>query len=149
MSAVKMGSGSEAEEELRAIGTWASIGHRKDTTTSVLIDEVFIFECSSVDGFAASAVVCSKITTLGHEALDDSVESASLEAVTLLHSAELFEVFGGFGSVSGESHGNPASCLTTNGDVEEDCSVSCTCHIFYFLSFCFKTNYRVSNPPII
>ena len=135
MSAVKMGSGSEAEEELRAIGTWASIGHRKDTTTSVLIDEVFIIEICSVDGFAASAVVCSKITTLGHEALDDSVETASLEAVTLLHSAELFEVFGGSGSVRGESHGNPTSCLTTNGDVEEDCSVSCTCHIFYFLSF--------------
>ena len=140
-----MGSGTEAEEELRTIGTWASISHRKDTTFIVLIDEVFVCEGISVDGLPACAVACSKIATLSHESPNDSVESASCEAETCLTSAELSEVFRGYRSISGEGNSDPTSCLSTNGNVEVDSSVSVFCHIFLFLSFCFKTNYRVSN----
>ena len=90
---IQMRCVNEAEEELRAVGTWASIGHRKDTTSSVLINEIFVFEIRSIDGLAASAVVCSEITTLSHEACDDSVESTSSETEAFLTSTELFEVF--------------------------------------------------------
>ena len=142
MSSVEMGSGCEAEEELRAVGTWASIGHRKDTTSGVLINEIFVFEIRSVDGLAASAVVCSEITTLSHEACDDSVESTSCETEAFLTSAELSEVFRGLGSVSCEIHNDSSSGLAANSNVEVDLAVD---HIFKFLSFCFKTNYRVSK----
>ena len=137
MSTVKMGSGSEAEEELRAVGSWASVGHGKDTTSSVLVDEVLVFEVGSVDGLAASAVVCSEITTLSHEASDDSVESASLETESFLASAKLLEVLGGLGSVSSERDRDSASTLAANGNVKEDFCVNSVCHILLILSFCF------------
>ena len=49
MSSVEMGSRTEAEEELRTVGTWASIGHGKDTTFSVLIGKVLVIEVLAVD----------------------------------------------------------------------------------------------------
>ena len=132
-----MGSGSEAEEELRAVGSWASVGHGKDTTSSVLVDEVLVFEVGSVNRLAASAVVSSEIATLGHEASDDSVESASLEAEAFLTSAELLEVLRGLGSVSSKSDRNSASTLAANGNVKVDVCVNSLCHILLILSFCF------------
>ena len=137
MSTVKMGSSSEAEEELRAVGSWASVGHGKDTTSSVLVDEVLIFEVVSVDGLAASAVASSEITTLGHEASNDSVESTSLEAESFLASAELLEVLGGLGGVASEFDRDSASSLAADGNVHIDSAVNCFCHIYLILSFCF------------
>ena len=94
-------------------------------------DEVLILELAAVDGLATGAVVVSEVTTLSHEASDDSVEGASLEvkAVSFLTGAESAEVFGGLGGVTSESHGDSAGSLTANGDVEEDSGVNCVSHL--------------------
>ena len=41
--------------------------------------KVLIFECTSIDGFTSSAIVVSKVTTLGHEARDHSMEDGSFK----------------------------------------------------------------------
>ena len=94
VSAVEVRGLIEAEEELGAVGAWAGVSHREDTTSSVLVNEVLISELFSVDGGAASAVMGSEIATLSHEAGNDSVEGAALEGEvgTLLSSAEGAEV---------------------------------------------------------
>ena len=131
VSAVEMRSSAEAEEELAAVGVGASVGHGEDTAAGVAVLEVLISEFLAIDGLATSAVATGEVATLSHEASDDTVEGAALEVEglagatdTLLTSAESAEVLGGLGRVSGEGHGDAASSLTTNGDVEEDSGVS-------------------------
>ena len=79
MFAVEVGEWAEAEEELGAVGAWASVGHRKNALSSVLVLEVLISELGAVDGFTASTVAASEVTALGHEAGNNSVEDRSLE----------------------------------------------------------------------
>ena len=69
----------EAEEELGAVGAWASVSHGEDSSAGVLVLEVLIIELSAIDTFAASTVACGEISTLSHEVWDDSVELAALE----------------------------------------------------------------------
>ena len=141
MSTIKMGSFNEAEEELRAIGSWASIGHGKDTTSSVLQREVLVCELASVDGRAASAIVSSEITTLSHEVRDDSVECAALVvewhaicSISFLASAESTEILRGYGSVVIKINRDSACTLAANGNVKEDFAVNTrSSHIFRFL----------------
>ena len=79
VSAVEMRGLIEAEEELGAVGSWASVGHGEDTSASVLVDEVLIGEVGSVDGLTTGAISLSEVTALSHEASDDSVELGALE----------------------------------------------------------------------
>ena len=76
MFTVEMRRRSEAEEELRAVGVGAGIGHGEDATAGVPVNEVLISEGAAVvvDGRATSAIVVREVTTLGHEAINDSVE---------------------------------------------------------------------------
>ena len=147
---VQVGSLGEAKEELGAVGAWAGVSHGENTSAGVLVDEVLVFEVGSVDGLATGAVANSEVTTLGHEASDDSVEGAALEVEGLvvaadlarLTSAELLEVLGSPGSVGSELHDNSTGGLATNGDVEEDLSVN---HRAFSCSFKFN-NSRPSTP---
>lgn len=59
----------------------------------MLQSEVFIFKLVSIDRFASSAIVVSKITTLAHEVWNDTVENASLVAKTFLSGAQSTEIF--------------------------------------------------------
>jgi len=131
MLAVEMRGGTEAEEELAAVGVGASVGHGEDTTLGVTVDEVLILELVAVDGLTTGAVAAGKVTTLGHEATNDAMERAALEveglaalALSLLTSAESAEVLGGVRGVSRELNGDAARRLATNGDVVEDSRVS-------------------------
>ena len=124
---IEMRSRNEAEEELRSVGVGTSVGHGEDTGTVMLVNEVLIGELSSVDGFTSGTVSNSEISTLCHEARDDSVPDAALEVEglsrftdSLLSSAESSEVIGGLGGVSGKFHNDTASGLSSNGDVEEN-----------------------------
>ena len=72
---VQMRSVAEAEEELGAVRVWACVGHRQDASARVLVFEVLISEVGSVNGLAASAVSASEVTTLGHETIDNAMES--------------------------------------------------------------------------
>ena len=121
-----MGGRDEAKEELRSVGSWASVGHGEDTSLSVTDGEVLVFELATVDGLAAAAITSGEIATLSHEAGDDSVEARvqevevlSLGAHALLSSAESAEVLGGLGSVSGiEGDSDSAGGLASNGDIK-------------------------------
>ena len=67
-----------AEEELRAVGSGASVGHRKDTRAGVLKLEVLIGELGPVDGLAAGARAVSEVAALDHEVGNDAVEGGAL-----------------------------------------------------------------------
>lgn len=62
------------------------------TWPSVLQGEVLIFKFVAIDGFASSAIVVGKVSSLAHEVGDDSVESAVFEAKAFLSSAQSSEV---------------------------------------------------------
>ena len=76
---IEMWGGTEAEEELGSVGVWSSVGHGEEEWLGVLQGEVLVSELVSVDGLATGSVSDGEVTSLGHEAVDDSVEDASLE----------------------------------------------------------------------
>jgi len=122
--AIKMGSVVEGQEELRAVGVRARVGHGEVTAGSMLVVKVLVIELFSVsiDALATGAVTIGEVTTLGHEAIDDTVELAALvaEAFTLLASAEYSEVLRGLRSVTIQLHNNSANLTAANCDVEVD-----------------------------
>lgn len=64
MLAIEPRSLDGAEEELRAVGAWASVGHGEDTRAGVLKLEVLVLELVAVDRLATSAIVVGEVTTL-------------------------------------------------------------------------------------
>jgi len=67
-----------ADEELRAVGVLAGVGHRENARASVLELEVLVSELLAVDGLAAGAGAVGEVTSLEHELRDDTVELAAL-----------------------------------------------------------------------
>lgn len=99
--AVKVGSIVESQEELRAVSVRSRVSHGEVTAASVLVDEVLIIKLFSVsiDALTAGAVTSGEVTTLGHEAINDTMELAALVAevmaissLSLLTSAKSSEV---------------------------------------------------------
>ena len=110
-----------AEEELRAVGVGAGVGHGQNARASVAQVEVLVRELLAVDGLAASAVAAGEVATLAHEVVDDAVEVGALEAEPLLAGAEGAEVLSSLrDDVSTESHLDAAEGSTIGGDVEEN-----------------------------
>ena len=134
---VEPGAGNEGDEELRAVGVGASVGHGKEERLGVVSVEVLIGDLGAIDRLSTSAVLGGKITTLSHEISDDSVEGAALVAEGLAHlanalltSAESAEVLRSLGSVSVERELDSASGLAVDVDVKENCGV---CHLTFYL----------------
>ena len=82
------------DEELRAIGVFAGVGHGQESLLCVREPCVLIVELGAVDGHAARAVAVGGVTPLHHEFLDHAVEDAPLvvELRALLSRAEGSEV---------------------------------------------------------
>ena len=77
MLAIQMGSGHGTQEELRTISVGSSIGHGKDSSTSVPETEILVIELSSIDGLASSAIEVSEVSSLAHEVRNNTMESRS------------------------------------------------------------------------
>ena len=99
----------------------------------MLQKEILILEVLAVDGLAASACSgMSKVTSLGHEAGDDTVndrvcimQRLSSFTMALLASAESAEIFAGLGRRIEEIHGDTAaftsgSFISTDAYIKED-----------------------------
>ena len=92
--------------------------------------EVLVLELVAKDRLATSAITSGEVTTLGHEAWDDSVELGSLEvkglalgAHALFTSAESAEVLSSlWNTCAVQSDRNSLGCSATDGDVEENVS---------------------------
>jgi hypothetical protein len=98
-------------KELRSIGIRTSIGHTQNTSSSMLQLEVFILELHSINGLqtncstprvfrsgktgsylSSSSVSSSKVSTLSHKLLNDSMELASFEPESWFVGTQLPEV---------------------------------------------------------
>eukprot|EP00331_Platyophrya_macrostoma_P012537 CAMPEP_0176432520 /NCGR_PEP_ID=MMETSP0127-20121128/15443_1 /TAXON_ID=938130 /ORGANISM="Platyophrya macrostoma, Strain WH" /LENGTH=190 /DNA_ID=CAMNT_0017814707 /DNA_START=85 /DNA_END=655 /DNA_ORIENTATION=- len=125
--AVQPVSGSNADEELRAVRVGASVGHRQGAGAEVLAalaSERLILELAAVDRLAASAVEVGEVASLAHEALDHTVEDAAGIAEALLAGAQSAEVLSGLGArISEQLHRHAASWRAADGQVEEHLGV--------------------------
>jgi len=112
--------GNSGDEELGAIGVWASIGHGQVARSSVLQFEILICELLAVDGLATSAISVGEISTLDHEVLDNTVKPGTLVAEALLSSGQSTKVLGGLGNIlAEEADDDLTGRLATHLDVEE------------------------------
>lgn len=94
--AIQPRSPLRTDEELRAVGAGASVGHGEDAGAGVLEGEVLVLELGAVvDGFASSTVSLRKVAALAHELGDYAVELGAGVAEALLAGAQRAEVFDG------------------------------------------------------
>ncbi len=120
MLAVKPGSLSGGDEELRAVGVGAGVGHREGAD-EVLDLEVFVGELGAVDALASHSIALCDVSSLNHERRDDSVENRVFETEALFAGRERAEVLDGLGDgLAEEADDNAADGLAADGDVEGD-----------------------------
>lgn len=75
---------SGGDEELRAVGVLAGVGHAQQSLAGVPYLEVLIGKLVAVDRLATSAISTGKVTTLDHKVLDHTVERRALISKALL-----------------------------------------------------------------
>ena len=89
MLAIQPWARNERNEELRAIGVRASIGHRKEVGLLVSDVEVLVGKSTAVDALGStlkysillfqylstSSIASSEVASLGHKVVDDSMEA--------------------------------------------------------------------------
>jgi len=119
MFAVKPLCLSCAQEELGSICVRAGIGHGQNAFSGVLQLEVLVLKLVAIDALATSPVVVGEVSTLAHEAWDDTVEGGASKAKALLSGAQCTEVFCCLGhNICSQLHHNPANVGAVGGHVE-------------------------------
>ena len=109
-----------AEEELRAVGVRAGVGHAQDAGAGMLQLEILIGELLAVDRLAAGAVLVGEIAALAHEVWNDAVEGAAFVAEALFTGAERAEVLRRLGhDVRTQFNDHPPKRLAVGGDVPD------------------------------
>lgn len=93
VTVVQPGGLHGGNKELGSVGVGTSVGHRHDTRSGVLQDEVLILELVSVDGLTSGSVMVLEVATLAHEVRNHTVEGGTLVTKALLSGAESAEVF--------------------------------------------------------
>ncbi len=66
------------DEKLWAICICSSIGHREVSFFLMLQVEILIIECESINRFSTCPITVWEVSSLDHEAFDDSVEGTTL-----------------------------------------------------------------------
>jgi hypothetical protein len=104
MLAIEMRGGREGDKELGPIGVLSGIGHREEAWGGMWEPDTLIIEFVTVYGLPASAILVGDVTSLHHEALDDSVEDVALvmKSLTLLTCADHAEIFSSLRDLLGE-----------------------------------------------
>ena len=94
----------KGDEELGSIGILSRIRHREQARGGMWEPDTLIVEFVAVDGLPTSAILVGDVTSLHHEALDDSVEDVALvmKALTLLTCADCAEIFSCLRDLLGE-----------------------------------------------
>jgi len=110
---------------LRSVGVRSSVGHGKNTRSSMLQYKVFISKLFSVNGLPSGAVVIREIPSLAHESRNDTVERRSGESESFLAGCQGTKVFSGlWDNVGAKFHDDAASGPSANGNIEKDLRVS-------------------------
>jgi hypothetical protein len=73
------------DEELRAVGVGAGVGHGKETRLGVLQLEVLVLELLAVNGLAAGTVTAGEVTSLSEVLVCDLY----IDAIDVLENADL------------------------------------------------------------
>jgi len=109
------------DEELRAVGVLAGVGHAEEAWRRVLQLEVLVGKLLTIDTSATSAIASGKVATLDHKVGDDTMELGALVALASWLCGQLSKVFNGlWHSIAKETDLNAASLLSSDGDIEED-----------------------------
>ena len=90
--------------------------------------EVLVVEAGAIDAFTTSSITVSEVTTLSHEARNNSVEVRALEVKSLSSVSDTFltgakstDILSGLrNSLAKEAEDNTSSLLTVNFDIKED-----------------------------
>lgn len=97
------------DEELGSVGILACVGHGNDSGAGVVEVEVLVLELFTVNRSASSSIATSKVTSLNHELLDDTMEGRALVTIAMGTLGELKEVLGGPGDILSEKTDDDAS----------------------------------------
>ena len=128
MVTVEPGCGLEGDKELRAVGVWPSVCHRKQVGLGEVQVEVLVVEFVTVDALSAGAVPFGYVATLGHELRNDPVEWASkvveilsMTTLTCTTVGKLHEVLDRLGDhIAKEAKSDSPSGLIIDFDIEVD-----------------------------
>mmetsp|Transcript_32839 Transcript_32839/g.82836 ORF Transcript_32839/g.82836 Transcript_32839/m.82836 type:complete len:228 (-) Transcript_32839:2-685(-) len=119
--AIEPGGSHSGDEELRAVGVLAGVGHGEKARLGVLELEVLVSKLLSVDRLASRAIAAGEVAALKHKVLDHPVEDRPLVAEALLPRGEGAEVLGGLGHALAVETEVDATCrLAADLDVEEE-----------------------------
>ena len=128
MVIVEPGCGLEGDKELRTVGVWPRVCHRKQVGLGEVQVEVLVVKFVPVDALPTGAVPFGDVATLRHELRNDPVEWASkvvelLSMTTLTGTTvgKLHKVLDRFGDhVAKEAKSDSPSRLIIDFDIEVD-----------------------------
>lgn len=128
--AVKPACFSTGNKELATIGVRASVCHRENASFGVFQFEVLVVESWAVDGSTTGAVMISEVTTLAHEAWNNSMETAPFVAKPSFTGTESSKVLcSSWYNVAPQLHHDTTHGLAVRFHVEENAQHT---HLFSF-----------------